>query len=143
MKLGAVPSLNALPLIYHLKKAPRLEVPAALDRLLKLGALDLATAPITTLFQNPDYRLVPGLGIGTKGKVRSVRLVFNKKGMTLRDVSSVYLDMESRASVLLLKVLLHQKQKRNLNEIRFVTPIPTPDVDAALLIGDKAMRSSG
>lgn len=142
MKLGAVPYLNALPLIHHLPERPRLASPAALDRLLKLGEIDLATAPISTLFENARFHLVPGIAIGTRGSVKSVRLVFKKPGMTLSDVGSIYLDMESKVSTLLLKTLIHFKYKRNLSEIRFVHPLPSPDVDAALLIGDKAMENN-
>lgn len=143
MKLGAVPYLNALPLIHYLPEKPRLAPPAALDRLLRLGEIDLATAPITTLFDNPQFRLVPGIAIGTRGAVRSVRLIFNRPGLTLPDVQSIYLDIESKTSIALLKVLLHFKHKRPLDQIRFIRPLPMPNADAALLIGDKAMRASG
>lgn len=139
MKLAAVPYLNALPLIHYLAEKPRLAPPAALDRLLKLGEVDLATAPIATLLENPHYGLVPGVAIGTKGRVESVRLIIKKAGMKLSDVQSIYLDMESRTSVMLLKVLLKFKYKIDLGRIQFVTPIPHPGVDAALLIGDKAL----
>lgn len=142
MRLGAVPYLNTLPLIRYLSKSLTIAPPAALDRLLKLGEIDLATAPITTLFERPTFRLVPGIGIGTRGKIKSVRLVIRKAGQTLPELSSIFLDMESRTSVALLKVLLHFKYKRDLSQIRFVSPIPTPDVEAALLIGDKALRSN-
>ena len=142
MKLASVPYLNALPLIYYLPERPRLAPPAALDRLLKLGEVDLATAPITALFENPHYGLVPGVAIGTKGAVQSVRLIIKKAGMQLSDVQSIYLDMESRTSVLLLKDLLKFKYKIDLGRIQFVTPIPHQGVDAALLIGDKALVPS-
>ncbi len=137
MKLGAVPYLNALPLIRYLPERPRLAPPAELDRLLKVGELDLATAPIVTLFENPAFRLVPGIMIGTRGTVRSVRLVVSKPGMTFSDLRSVSLDPESRTSVILLKVLFHHKYRRHLSEIRFS---PLPMADAALQIGNRAMQ---
>ncbi len=142
MKLAAVPYINALPLIYYLKEHPRLAPPAALERLLKIGEVDLATAPITTLLLNPEFRIVPGLAIGTRGPVQSVRLILKKPGMALADVRSIYLDMESRTSVLLLKVLLRFKYNLDLDKIHFMTPVPAPDVDAVLLIGDKALDGS-
>lgn len=141
MRLGAVPYLNAVPLIRYLPRAPRLAVPAALDRLLKLDELDLATAPIVTLFENPSYQLVPGIGIGTRGSAKSVRLIFNKPGLTLSDAESIYLDMESKTSAILLKILLRCKYNRDLTKIQFIHPLPTPEADAALVIGDKAMRN--
>lgn len=122
-KLGAVPYLNALPLIHFLEEKPVLAAPAALARLLKIGQVDIATAPIVTLFENPQYALVPGICIGSNGPVRSVKLFFNRPGMTLGDVRSIYLDMESKTSALLLKVLLKFKYGRNLDDI-FFSSIP-------------------
>lgn len=141
MRFGAVPYLNAIPLIHGLPWEVRKAPPATLDRLLKIGELDLATAPIVTLFENPGYSLVPGVAIGSGGPVKSVRLVFQKEGMALGDLRSIYLDMESRTSVILLKVLLHYKYKINLEKIRFDHPLPGPDPDAMLLIGNKAMEN--
>ena len=139
-KLGAVPYLNALPLIHYLKERPRLEPPAPLVRLLKLGQVDIATAPIVAAFENPQYCLVPGIGIASNGPVRSVKLFFRSDKFSVENLRSVYLDMESQTSAMLLKVLLQFKYGRNLDEIRFVTPIPTREVDAWLMIGDKAMK---
>ncbi|MBI4374090.1 MAG: menaquinone biosynthesis protein [Deltaproteobacteria bacterium] len=141
MRLGAVPYLNALPLIHGLPWEVRSAPPATLDRLLKIGKLDLATAPIVTLFENPNYSLVPGVAIGCRGPVKSVRLIFQKAGMTLGDIGSLYLDMESKTSAMLLKVLLHFKYKMNLQKIRFDRPLPGPGPDAVLLIGNKAMQN--
>lgn len=141
MKLGAVPYLNALPLIRYLPEQPLLAPPAALDRLLRLGEIDLATAPISTLFENPNYRMVPGLCIATRREVKSVCLFFKKPGLTLQDVGSIYLDLESKVSALLLKVILHFKYKRDLKAIRFFHPLPSPEADAHLLIGNKAMSA--
>ena len=137
--LGAVPYWNALPLIHYLPTTPRLEVPAALSRLLKIGEIDIATAPIVTLFENPQYTLVPEICIGSRGDVKSVKLFFNSPDVTIHTVKTIYLDMESKTSALLLKVLLKYKYGRDLNEIQFFHPIPPKHVEAKLLIGDKAM----
>lgn len=139
-KLGAVPYLNALPLIHYLKERPRLEPPAPLARLLKIGEVDIATAPIVTLFENPDYALVPGVCIGSNGPVGSVKLFFTGPDVTVQNVKTIYLDMESKTSALLLKVLLQFKYGRNLDEITFFHPIPPRHCEAKLLIGDKAMK---
>ncbi len=139
-KLGAIPYLNGLPLIHYLKGRPRPAPPAALVRLLKIGEVDIATAPIVSLFENPHFSLIPGICIGSNGPVESVKLFFNTPEITAANVRSIYLDLESRTSVLLLKVLLKFKYGRDLNEISFHSPIPPPDLEAKLLIGDKAMR---
>jgi len=139
-KLGAVPYLNALPLIHYLEEKPTLAPPAPLARLLRIGQVDIATAPITTFFENPNYSLVPGICIGSNGPVRSVKLFFTSDKINVENVQSIYLDMESRTSALLLKVLLQYKYKRNLDEITFIYPIPPRHCEAKLLIGDKAMK---
>lgn len=138
-QLGAVPYWNSLPLIHYLQEKPRLEVPAALARLLKIGEIDIATAPIVTWFENPHYTLIPEICIGSKGAVRSVKLFFTSPEINPYNVKTIYLDMESRTSALLLKVLLKFKYGRDLNEIQFFHPIPPRHVEAKLLIGDKAM----
>ena len=138
--LGAVPYLNALPLIHFLDETPRLAPPGPLVRLLKIGEVDIATAPITAWFENPNYSLIPGICIASNGPVRSVKLFFTKPGRSLENVEKIYLDMESRTSALLLKVILQFKYHRNLAEIEFYSPIPPREIDAKLLIGDKAMR---
>lgn len=140
MKLGAVSYLNALPLVHYLAERPRLAPPAALDRLLRIGEVELATAPVVTLCENPSWKVVPGIAIATRSTVKSVRLIFKKQGMTLGDLRSISLDLESKTSNLLLKVLLHYKYRRRLEDIHFYYPLPSSDADAALFIGDKALK---
>lgn len=139
-RLGAVPYLNALPLIHYLPEKQTLAPPAALSRLLKIGEVDIATAPIVTLFENPHYTLVPGICIASRGAVKSVKLFFRSPEVTIENVRSIYLDMESKTSALLLKVLLKFKYRRDLNDITFYHPLPPREMEAKLLIGDKAMR---
>lgn len=139
-KLGAVPYLNALPLTHYLKERPILAPPAALARLLRIGEVDIATAPIVTYFENPHYTLVPGICIGSRGPVQSVKLFFSSPDTTVENVKTIYLDVESKTSALLLKILLQFKFGRNLDDITFYHPLPPREVEAQLLIGDKAMK---
>lgn len=139
-KLGAVPYLNALPLIHYLKERPVLAAPSGLARLLQIGEVDIATAPVVALFENPDYSLIPGICIGSNGRVESVKLLFRDPSITVENVRSIYLDVESKTSALLLKVLLKYKFGRNLDEIMFYHPFPHQNEEARLLIGDKAMK---
>lgn len=141
-KLGAVSYWNALPLTHYLEERPVLAPPAAIARLLRIQQVDIATAPIVTLFENPSYSLVPGICIGSNGPVKSVKLFFQGEGITTENVKSIYLDMESRTSILLLKVLLKFKYGRNLDDITFFHPLPPREpggIGGKLLIGDKAL----
>lgn len=142
-KLGAVSYLNTLPLIHYLKERPVLAPPAALARFLRVGDVDIATVPIVAYFENPHYTLIPGICIGSHGPVQSVKLFFNSPDIHIHNVKTIYLDMESKTSIMLLKVLLQFKFRRNLGEITFYHgyhPLPSREVEAKLLIGDKAMK---
>lgn len=138
--IGAVPYLNAIPLIRGLDADIRKAPPAALVRLLELGELDLATAPITALFENPQWRAIPGVAIGTARAARSVLLCTRSPDVTIENVSSITLDMESRTSNQLLQVLLASKYGRSLKEINLVTSTSSQEVEAKMIIGDKALK---
>lgn len=139
-RLGAVPYLNALPLIHFLKDRPRLEVPSRLEQLLLNKELDVVTAPILTYLQNPHLTLIPDIGIGCDGDVLSVKLVFTHPKKNWENIEQITLDPDSRTSIHLLKVLLLFKYGRKLDEIRFTSRSSSSDQsDALLLIGDKAL----
>ncbi len=140
MLLGAVPYLNSIPLIRGLNADLRQAPPAVLERLVRIGEVDVATAPVTALFHNPTWRALPGVGIGTKGAARSVLLCTRNPDITFENVRSIYLDMESRTSAHLVQVLLAKKYGRRLDDIEFITPLPSPGVEAKMIIGDKALK---
>ena len=137
-RIGCVPYLNARPLIYGLEDEVVKAPPATLVKLLRTGRIDVALAPSVAVFDSDDYQVIPGICIGSRGPVRSSVLFHLRKPQRLR---TVVVDYESRASVMLLKVLLAKKYE--------VTPEYVPSwrlslrrssYDAQLLIGDKAMR---
>jgi len=138
LRIGSVPYLNARPLIYGLEDEVVKAPPATLVKLLRTGLIDVALAPSVAVFDSDDYQVIPGICIGSCGPVRSSVLFHLRKPARLR---TVVVDYESRASVMLLKVLLGKKYD--------VTPEYVPSwrvslrrssYDGQLLIGDKAMR---
>jgi chorismate dehydratase len=143
IRLGAVGYLNARPLTWALDRAPdrwhvRYDVPSVCASLLHAGEIDLGLIPSVEYLQAPDYRFVPGVGIGSRGPVRSVAL-FTR--VPLRAIRSVALDTSSRTSVALIKVLCRHRFRI---EPEFVPHGPdletmTRSADAALLIGDPAL----
>lgn len=137
VRIGCVPYLNARPLIYGIEDEVVKAPPSTLVKLLRTGLIDVGLAPSVTLFDSEDYTVVPDICIGSHGAVRSVVLFHLRRLQRLR---TVVVDNESRASVMLLKVLLAKKHG--------VTPKYVPAwrlslrrsaYDAQLLIGDKAM----
>ncbi|MSP55570.1 MAG: dehypoxanthine futalosine cyclase [Myxococcales bacterium] len=108
-KVACVGYTNAWPLTRHLPSvAPgRFEVlpcvPSEAARLLRTGEADVGLVPVAALFNDDDYRIIPGFCIGCDGDVQSVLLV----GETPPEQwESVALDGESRTSVVLAQILL-------------------------------------
>jgi chorismate dehydratase len=141
IRLGAVGFLNARPLTWALDRAPvkweiRYDVPSVCSALLHAGDIDLGLVPSIDYAQS-DYRLVPGVGIGSRGAVASVALYMRRPVGELRRIA---LDTNSRTSAALLRVLCSH---RFGIDPEFVPHQPDltamlRDYDAGLLIGDPA-----
>ena len=142
-RLGAVEYLNARPHVWGLDQhtdrfAIRFDVPAKCASLLHEGAIDLGLIPSIEGLRAPDYRIVPGIGIGSNGPVASVALF---SGRPVESIRTVALDASSRTSVALLRMLC---ARRFQIAPEFVTLPPDPAgmlarCDAALVIGDLAL----
>jgi chorismate dehydratase len=141
LSLGVVSYLNVAPIIAGLEadSSFRLvpEVPSQVAESLHAGRIDLGTIP-SIEYAFGDYAIVPGIGIGSRGPVRSVCLFHS---VPLDTVRRVALDTSSRTSVALAKILLRARLGR---DPEYVSMGPSLDsmlaaADAALLIGDPAL----
>jgi chorismate dehydratase len=142
IRIGAVGYLNARPLTWALDRFPerwevRYDLPAVCAALLHAGKVDLGLIPSIEYLSAPDYRFVPGIGIGSVGPVASVAL-YTK--VPVAQIRRLALDTSSRTSVALIKVLCRH---RFHIEPEFVAHGPdlaamTGTCDAGLLIGDPA-----
>jgi chorismate dehydratase len=141
LRLGAVSYLNAEPLVFGLEGEPllRLErgLPAQVARRLHAGEIDLGMIP-SIEYAHGDYALVPGVGIASRGPVRSV-LLFHRR--PLDEVRRVALDTSSRTSVALVKILLRQRLGRDPQYVPMAPVLMDmlAVADAALVIGDPAL----
>lgn len=113
--------------------------PARSAELLSQGRVDAALVPVIEYQRIDDLRLVPKVCVGSKHLVKSVCLV--TKGEDLESVKTVALDVSSKTSVTLSKIIFQEFVgiKPEYSSVR-------PDVDAmlassdcALLIGDPAL----
>ena len=96
--------------------------------------------PSIEYLQSPDYRFVPGVGIGSRGAVASVAL-FTR--VPVEEIRHIALDTSSRTSVTLIQVLCHHRYRI---APEFVPHGPdlaamVRDYDAGLLIGDPAFEA--
>ena len=145
VRLGAVSYLNAAPPVHGLDHDPGFrilrEVPSRVARRLHAGEVDLGLIP-SIEYAFGDYAIVPGIGIGSRGKVRSVLLFHHGP---LDRVRRVALDTSSRTSATLVRILLRERLGRSPEYVPMA-----PDLvdmlavaDAALLIGDPALDHEG
>ncbi|HZJ31421.1 MAG TPA: menaquinone biosynthesis protein [Vicinamibacterales bacterium] len=143
--IGAVGYLNARPLTWALdsdqqKWAIRYDLPSVCSALLHAGRVDLGLVPSIDYLQDPGYRFVPGVGIGSRGPIASVA-VYTR--VPVDRITSIALDTSSRTSVTLIRVLC-----RHHFGIAPEFVAHGPDLqamvmaaDAGLLIGDPAFEA--
>jgi chorismate dehydratase len=102
------------------------------------GQVDLALVPVAIIPELPEYHIVGDYCIGADGAVASVAL-FSE--VPLADIQQIYLDYQSRTSVVLLKILCRDLWKIHPRFIE-TTEEFTGSIrqkDAGLLIGDRAL----
>jgi chorismate dehydratase len=143
LRLGVVEYLNARPLVYGLDRQParfhlRYDVPSRCAALLHERAIDLGTIPSIEYLRGRDYRVVPGVAIGCDGPVDSVAIFSH---VPIDRVRTLALDLASRTSVALARVLCH----RHFDVAPVFRPMAQDPAamlaacDAAVVIGDAAL----
>jgi len=145
LRLGVVSYLNAVPLVYGLEGEARFtlvrDVPSRIAERLHAGEIDLGMIP-SVEYAAGDYAIVPGIGIASRGAVRSVNL-FHRRPVA--DVRRVALDASSRTSVALAKILLRERLGHDPEYVTMGPPVEDMlrSADAALVIGDPALYFRG
>ncbi|HJU83510.1 MAG TPA: menaquinone biosynthesis protein [Holophagaceae bacterium] len=146
-RLSIIDYLNAAPLNHGFKHGLgwehfhlKFHYPSVCADRLKAGEVDAGLISSIEYLRIPDLRIVPGLCIASPKRVRSV-VILSK--VPPEEIKSLALDTSSRTSVVLGQLLLRERYG--------ATPSTTgmgPDLgemlkdhDAALMIGDSAMRA--
>ena len=149
-RLGHIQFLNCLPLYYGLVKSDAVldvelvkAAPRDLTRMLLEDELDIAPIPSIEYARNAeDFVLLPDIAISSDGEVQSILLLSQEPAEGL-DARTVALTDTSRTSQVLARVLL----ARHWGVFPSFTEMPSDlasmmrDADAALLIGDDALRA--
>ncbi|GIU80993.1 MAG: hypothetical protein D6687_04185 [Acidobacteria bacterium] len=115
--------------------------PSRSAQLLSENKVEVALVPIIAFQQIEGARLIPQVCIGSKERVRSVCLV--TKGADLQNVKKVSLDVSSKTSVTLTKIIFREFLGF---EPEWETAEPQPEKmlyesDCALIIGDPALTT--
>jgi chorismate dehydratase len=138
---------NTQPLLLGIEKADFLskielvkDYPAKIAQALIDGQIDIGLVPvaITPLLSNPQ--LVSDFCIGTKSKVASVA-IFSK--VPMEQITSIYLDYQSRTSVQLARILLKEFWKKDIQFLQaeegYIQKIG--ETAAGVIIGDRALAN--
>ncbi len=155
LRVGAVPYLNAKPLIAGIEETGvelRLAVPSRLPDLLEQGELDVALIPSIEYLRGRSLFVIPDISIASRGAVRSVLLFL--KVPRVGDIRQVALDESSLTSATLVRIILQERYGLSLSKVKYI-PCPVPSMvqglpigqnlsdvrtDAVLVIGDNAMK---
>ena len=113
--------------------------PVRSAELLAQDRVDAALVPVIAYQMIEGVRLIPDVCVGARTRVRSVCLV--TKGADLKDVHSVSLDVSSKTSVVLTKIIFREFLgiEPSWIDARPDLDAMLADTDAALLIGDPAL----
>ncbi|MCX6588313.1 MAG: menaquinone biosynthesis protein [Acidobacteria bacterium] len=144
-RVAAVSYLNTVPLVWGMLQGPQKDaadlsfcLPAECSDRLRDGKADIGLIPVIEAARQ-NLPAVPGTGIACDGAVRSI-LLFTKTPWTR--IRRLAVDHGSRTSVMLTRILLRERfgVQPDLVAMRPHLPTMLADADAALLIGDAALR---
>jgi chorismate dehydratase len=151
MRIAASTYLNSAPLVYSFTKGLLRKkydfigdaAPSRCAQMLGAGQCEIALIPVIELQRIPGLRIVPEIAVASKKRVRSVLIASRRP---LEDVRRLALDPASRTSQALVKILFLRRYGflPRCAERAMEPPVEArnlfDDADAALVIGDPAMR---
>jgi chorismate dehydratase len=148
LRISIVQYLNTAPLVWGFTSGPlrgkydlSFTVPSQCAEALRTGAADIAIIPAIEYQRIADLVVLPDLAIASKQRVRSLLLVAKKP---IEQVRRIALDRSSRSTQVLTRILCaeHWKIAPEFVEADPQLSAMLWDADAALLIGDPALRLS-
>ncbi|MFN8295796.1 MAG: menaquinone biosynthesis protein [Chitinophagales bacterium] len=149
IKISAVSYLNTKPFLHGLyissvKNKIKLtqDTPAQSAQKLLTGEIDIGLVPIAVIPQLKNPQIVSPFCIGANGTVKTVCLFSD---VPLEEINTIYLDYQSRTSVLLVQLLMKEYWKK---EVTFLPALEGYENTiknniAAVIIGDRAIANLG
>lgn len=135
IKVSAVSYTNTKPFVYGLEHSGimdeidlMLDIPSDCARKLIDNKTDIGLIPVAALLNIPGYKIVSDFCIGANGAVNSV-FIFSTK--PIGEVKTVRLDLQSRTSNALARILLKEFWKID------IVFSDSTDTDAYVEIGDR------
>ena len=145
--MAAVNYLNTKPLLYGIKKQEFISqidlietYPAKVAQMVLDGSADLGLLPVAVIPKLPEHFIITDYCIGCDGPVASV-CIFSE--VPMEQVEKIYLDYQSRTSVMLAQLLVKEHWKL---DVKFAAAEGEDYRDqikattAGLVIGDRALE---
>ncbi|MCK4662155.1 MAG: menaquinone biosynthesis protein [Bacteroidales bacterium] len=148
VKISVVSYLNSIPFIYGIKNSGyidgdyslELDIPSVCAKKLITGDVDIGLIPVAVIPNLKYSEIISDYCIGAVSKVRSVLLISN---VPINKINTIYLDYQSRTSVMLVRILAYKfwniKVKWENSNDKFDYNNFADD-SGALIIGDKTFE---
>jgi chorismate dehydratase len=148
LRISIVQYLNTAPLVWSFTNGPlrgkyelSFTVPSQCAEALQAGAADIAIIPAIEYQRIENLVVLPDLAIASKNRVRSLLVIAKRP---IEQARRIALDRSSRSTQTLVKILCadHWKITPDFFESPPDAAAMLEEADAALLIGDPALRLS-
>ncbi len=150
LRVGEISFTNCENIFYYLRNRHHPQgvsyhrgPPAVLNHMLRRGELDLSiSSSIEYAHNSGQYLVLPGVGIGSRGALPSIRL-FSRKPLDALDGSRIGLSAESATTATLCQVILGKLLGYTNAYLTIASPLESAleQADAMVLIGDKALEA--
>lgn len=144
LRISAVSYLNTLLFVYGLKHSGfinqarlSLDVPSVCADKLISGEADTGLVPVAAIPFIKNARIISDYCIGADGAVQTVLLISRRP---LEQIKQVHLDLDSRTSVALAKVLAREHWNIQPEWHSLNSAIDPDFIEAAVIIGDKTFN---
>jgi chorismate dehydratase len=140
MKIAVTDFINARPLIQGFAERGvqlMFDSPRGCAQALENGTVDFALLPSIEYARMDGISIIPGICVSSIGPVKSVLLFLKKE---LSQIRNIAVDQRSRTAAALLKILARELFKINPEYLEISPSTQSPSSDAALVIGDHALK---
>ncbi len=142
-RVAAISFLNTAPLLWGLETEPRLQLsytaPSACAEQMRREEAEIGIIPVIEMARIAGLAALPGIAVAARAEVRSILLITKKPWA---EIQRVALDRSSRTSAALAQILLLRRYGAKFEVTERAPDWRTmlEDADAALVIGDPALR---